>query len=161
MFNQKEIAGRLKLARIKKGYKSARSFSKLNNLAESTYAQHESGKRKLNTTTLLHYSEKLSVNPGWILTGQEPIFLDRENLDSNNSKRYIIANVPKISVVLKMLIPFVMNGHITREQELYTILLTLYNDTEQYNLDLKDIKDTLTRLIKNIHYENSYNNLWY
>ncbi|NQY42566.1 MAG: helix-turn-helix transcriptional regulator [Legionellales bacterium] len=155
MLNQKEIAGRLKLARSKKGYKSARSFSKQNNLAESTYAQHESGKRKLNTTTLLNYREKLSVNPGWILTGQEPIFLDKEKLESHNSTRYIVANVPKISVILKILIPFVMNGQIKTHKDLHSILITLYNNTEQYNFDLKDIKDALPKLIKDSQYENA------
>ncbi len=147
MLNQKEIASRLKLARLKRGYRSARSFSKQNKLAESTYAQHESGKRKLNTTTLLNYSKKLSINPGWILTGQEPILLDQEKLEDDNTTRYIVANVPVISIMLKTLIPYITNGQITTQKDFKRILCTLYTETDQYNFDINMIKDTLSRII--------------
>jgi len=67
------IAIRLKLARRKRNFRSARKFAKRYTISESTYAQHESGKRSLSIITLLKYSGLLSINPAWLLTGEGDI----------------------------------------------------------------------------------------
>ena len=145
MLDQKEIAGRLKLARIKRGYRSARSFSIHNKLAESTYAQHESGKRKLNTSTLLSYSKKLSVNPGWILTGQEPILINNDSPQNND--KFLIANFPIISIILKMLVNDINNNFISNYKELNKIVCSVYAEIYQNELDLDIVAGTIKRII--------------
>lgn len=66
-----QIGKRLQIARKSLGFKSARSFARKHGIPESTYSQHETGKRSLNPTTMLTYCERLNVNPGWLITGQQ------------------------------------------------------------------------------------------
>ena len=63
---------RLKKARQNKGFASARSFAKNFNVPESTYTQHESGKRQFSVATLFEYSKFLDISPMWLLTGEKP-----------------------------------------------------------------------------------------
>lgn len=67
--SQQQIGTRLREARRAAGYSSARYFATTHNIPESTYSQHETGKRSLSVDMLLHYSTLLQVNPGWLLTG--------------------------------------------------------------------------------------------
>lgn len=64
-----QLGQRLRAARKAAHYKSARAFSSQYNIPETTYAQHESGKRSLNVETLIHYSRLLNISAGWLLTG--------------------------------------------------------------------------------------------
>lgn len=63
------ICKRLKAARQKSGFKSARNFANDYNIAESTYIQHESGKRTMNLSNIIKYSNILKINTTWLLTG--------------------------------------------------------------------------------------------
>ena len=133
----KLIASRLKEARIKRGYRSARIFSQYNNLAESTYAQHESGKRKLNIDTLLQYSQILSVDPCWLLTGNPPFdahapFINLSELstetDLAQDKEYMEVNIQLLTKVLLLLVPSVVNRKVISASELTSIIYRIYND---------------------------------
>jgi len=64
-----EIAMRLRAAR-KVNYPSARLFANAHDIAESTYCQHENGKRGLCVTALWDYGSWLGIDPGWLLTGK-------------------------------------------------------------------------------------------
>lgn len=66
-----EIGKRLRKARKLRGYKSARAFAIEQKIPESTYSQHETGKRSLSPEIVLRYSECLKVGPGWLLSGHE------------------------------------------------------------------------------------------
>ena len=66
-----EIGKRLRKARKSRGYRSARIFAVEQQIPESTYSQHETGKRSLSPATVLRYCKYLDINPGWLLTGQE------------------------------------------------------------------------------------------
>ncbi len=64
-----EIGKRLRKARKSCGYKSARAFAIEQHIPESTYSQHETGKRSLSPETVLRYCECLGMEAGWLLTG--------------------------------------------------------------------------------------------
>lgn len=66
-----QIGRRLRLARKACGYKSARAFATKYNIPESTYSQHETGKRALGPELLIFYSQCLGIEPGWLLTGPD------------------------------------------------------------------------------------------
>lgn len=74
------IGKRLQTARKALGFKSARSFARQHGIPESTYSQHETGKRSLNPTTMVAYCERLNVTPGWLITGEDATTLDASNL---------------------------------------------------------------------------------
>ena len=66
-----EIGKRLRKARKLRGYKSARAFAIEHKIPESTYSQHETGKRSLNPEIVLRYCECLAIDTGWLLSGRE------------------------------------------------------------------------------------------
>lgn len=66
-----EIGKRLRKARKLRGYKSARAFAIEQKIPESTYSQHETGKRSLSPEIVLRYCDCLDVDPGWLLSGRE------------------------------------------------------------------------------------------
>lgn len=85
----KEIGKRLRKARKLSGYKSARSFAIEQKIPESTYSQHETGKRSLSPEIVLRYCECLQVDPGWLLSGRETgkTFLEVAEVSLNSSLR--------------------------------------------------------------------------
>ena len=75
----KEIGERLRIARIRAGYKTIQSFISDYKIAKSTYTQYETGMRALPVNLLLEFSSLLKTNLTWLLTGQGPIeIIDRE-----------------------------------------------------------------------------------
>ena len=66
----KQIASRLKEARIASGFKSSKDFSNSNDIPTSTYSQHETGKRSISAELIINYSRILDINPYWLLTGK-------------------------------------------------------------------------------------------
>lgn len=66
----KEISNRLKIARQRAGFRSARAFAMAHKIPYVTYSQHEAGSRRLNPDTLLKYATLLHVSPAWILSGE-------------------------------------------------------------------------------------------
>lgn len=78
-----QIGQRLRAIRKAAGYHSAKSFAKQHKFPESTYSQHETGKRSINAETLLEYSRLIGFNPGWLLTGTGIPFLSNDIQDSH------------------------------------------------------------------------------
>jgi len=66
-----EIGNRLRGARKSFGCRSAREFAIKHGIPESTYSQHETGKRSLSPDTLMRYCKWLDIDPGWLLSGSE------------------------------------------------------------------------------------------
>lgn len=66
---QQEIAARLKQARIKAGYRTAREFCDKNDIKQPTYSNHENGKRGLKRPVAKHYAALLGVSDQWLLDG--------------------------------------------------------------------------------------------
>lgn len=65
------IHSRLKNARLRAGYKSARQFALQNGLIENTYRSHESGERGIKQPEAEKYAALLKVDLYWLLTGRE------------------------------------------------------------------------------------------
>jgi transcriptional regulator with XRE-family HTH domain len=65
----KAIGLRLRIARKTAGFKTALDFAKQQQLAKSTYSQHENGKRALTAEQIIHYAQQLEVEASWLLTG--------------------------------------------------------------------------------------------
>lgn len=65
-----QIGLRLKAARKAANFKTAREFSCHYHIPETTFAQHEAGKRALKVETLIYYCRILGIDPGWLLTGR-------------------------------------------------------------------------------------------
>ncbi len=65
----RDIASRLRKARQEAGFKSAKAFALFYGTKPSTYAQHESGARKIKSELIVGYSAALQLNPHWLLTG--------------------------------------------------------------------------------------------
>lgn len=76
------IPQRLRHARIKAGYRSARAFAFKHKIAYVTYSQHETGKRQLSPEVIFKYSRFLKISPGWLLTGDGEIDLHEYPRDS-------------------------------------------------------------------------------
>ena len=87
-----QIGKRLQQARKALGFRSARSFARQHGIPESTYSQHETGKRSLNPTTMVGYCERLSIHPGWLVTGKEAAINDLSQLRAilqNELRQYV------------------------------------------------------------------------
>ncbi len=63
------IPKRLRHARTKAGFRSARAFALKYKIPYVTYSQHEAGKRQLSPEIIFKYSRFLKISPGWLLTG--------------------------------------------------------------------------------------------
>src|ERR1700727_955809 len=93
----KEIAKRLKAARKAAGFKSARDFALAQNIALSTYAQHEAGKRSINAELIINYSKTFQINPYWLLTGDGDPYsgvIDKERKAILEHETYSISRNP-------------------------------------------------------------------
>ena len=55
------ISKRLKIARIASGYKTAKDFAAQHDIPNTTYSQHESGKRALSVENLCNYASLLNI----------------------------------------------------------------------------------------------------
>lgn len=65
-----DIGSRLRHARRLYGYRSARSFAQLHDIPESTYSQHETGKRALSPELIVFYCRIFNIDPTWLLMGK-------------------------------------------------------------------------------------------
>ena len=67
---KREVAARLKAARVAAGYTTAEEFSSKNRIPQPTYNTHETGPRGLKTATATIYAGKLgNCDAAWLLTG--------------------------------------------------------------------------------------------
>ncbi len=67
-----KICKRLKEARIKAGFKSAKDFAEKKKLKVSTYSLHEAGTRSMSLDIIEQYANILDINTNWLLAGIEP-----------------------------------------------------------------------------------------
>ena len=96
-----QIGLRLRSARRAANFKSARTFAFQYNIPESTYSQHETGKRSLSPEMLLRYSDLLNVDPSWLLTGegspnQDQVKQEMTSPEIQNLKDYLDGSVNTI-----------------------------------------------------------------
>lgn len=63
------MGDRLKWARTKKGFGSARKAAMANGWTYSTYAAHENGQNEFGPEDAAVYGRIFGVSPGWLLTG--------------------------------------------------------------------------------------------
>lgn len=66
------MGDRLKAARIKAGYPSARQAAIKNNWPVSTYAAHENGQNEFGPEDAERYAKALKTAAGWLLTAEGP-----------------------------------------------------------------------------------------
>ena len=88
-----QIGNRLRAARKAAGFKSARAFAEKYEIPESTYSQHELGKRSLNADTLMKYSALCAINPSWLLTGAGQPYLSK----NTSKEKLLFSNLEPIS----------------------------------------------------------------
>jgi DNA-binding XRE family transcriptional regulator len=65
------IAARLREARIKAGYRSARAFAQRNAISVTTYQHHENGRRALNLENAARYAAYFRTSMNYLLTGMK------------------------------------------------------------------------------------------
>ena len=154
------IAARLMAAR-QVDYNSARSFAMAFSIPVTTYSQHETGKRALGVSALLEYSEKLKVNPAWILTGkglpypndeqgltkQAALYQylsasDKEELFCTEQNFLIKGEVAEVDVallkaVLKKVVANAASIQLS-DEELVAFTLETYNSIVQTSASLED-----------------------
>jgi transcriptional regulator with XRE-family HTH domain len=77
-----EMSERLKEARTKAGYASARSAALKFGWPVSTYGAHENGQNDYDAEAAAKYAKAYRVSPGYLLTGEDPPISaeDREDL---------------------------------------------------------------------------------
>lgn len=66
----REIPKRLKTARLKRGFETAKAFATKNGVAASTYCQHETGKRQMSLRVIAYYAQALDIDIQWLIQGK-------------------------------------------------------------------------------------------
>lgn len=110
----KNVCQRLKQARVKNGFSSARTFAIKNNIPDSTYTQHESGKRKMSIEILFGYCSILQVDPCWVITGDSSLSNEKPAFPSlplykdwNKSPRDKLKMPVNLAVLVKIILKLV------------------------------------------------------
>ncbi len=67
---RKEIATRLQIARIARGYQSRSSFVEAFNLKLSTYNAHETGRHEIGASYISKYCIALNISIDWLILGK-------------------------------------------------------------------------------------------
>lgn len=124
----KKIAEKLKNSRINAGFGTAKDFAKKYNIPYITYAQHESGKRRMSAKAMIKYTKLLKKNSNYFL----------EDIDDENglaSVRIVgnASNVPAINydLFMKILNHILKIQHIKKES--LPILKCVKNAISAYN----------------------------
>lgn len=68
---RKEIATRLKEAREKAGYESAKSFCEIRHVPFKDYLNHEEGKTIMRASQAMHYCNLLNIPLNWLMVGDD------------------------------------------------------------------------------------------
>lgn len=158
-----EIALRLSAAR-RVSFDSARNFAKQFGVAESTYCQHENGKRALSVNALWEYASWLGVDQGWLLTGrglpyphdrdctekQAALFHQLDELDKERlyeeEQRYLITDgytmvdVDVLKQVMSMLVTSLKNNINIDADIFLEFVIDTYNSVIQTSASLEDKK---------------------
>lgn len=82
------MADRLRHAREKKGFETAKEFAEKHGIPQPTYAMHEKGTRGLQREVVKRYAGLLGINEVWLLTGEGP-FEGGDDLD----RIYVVGKV--------------------------------------------------------------------
>lgn len=85
------IGSRLRFLRKKLGF-NQEDFASLIGTGRSNLSRMESGTYPPGKAQLLLLKEKLHVNPGWIMEGEEPLFLEEKKTRGQNIP--ILASIP-------------------------------------------------------------------
>jgi DNA-binding XRE family transcriptional regulator len=64
-----ELHERLREARKRAGYRSARDFAQKQKIKERTYRSHETGEYRPSLEALMHYCRVLNRSPSWLILG--------------------------------------------------------------------------------------------
>jgi hypothetical protein len=85
-----EIADRLQIARIARGYRSRLAFVKQFNFKLSTYNSHEIGRHKIGASYINQYCIALNISITWLLQGRgNPLdYSPRKNLENGIEKHF-------------------------------------------------------------------------
>lgn len=67
---RKEIATRLQIARIVRGYQSRSAFAKAFSLKLSTYNAHETGRHEIGASYINKYCIALNISINWLILGK-------------------------------------------------------------------------------------------
>jgi DNA-binding XRE family transcriptional regulator len=96
-------ARRLKEARENMGYPSAAAAARQLNIPESTYREHENGRRPIGIDEAVMYSREFRVTLTWLATGEHPYPRDPElaELISQLSPHGMQRILPVIRAVLR------------------------------------------------------------
>lgn len=159
MEKDKEISVRIKQARIASGYRSARIFAKEFGIAESTYAQHESGKRKISLATLLDYCKLLGTNPAWVITGREPMLTYDLVNKTKEQPNYMAVYTPILLAIVKDLLEKVPSYKIDGEEHLSKIVTTIYKDIKALEFDLSAIDKVADKIYKELKVNKLHTNI--
>jgi len=73
MAGDKEVADRLRQARVAAGYDSAAEAADALDMREPSYAAHENGGRAFSLQKAVEYAKFFDVNLVWLATGAGPI----------------------------------------------------------------------------------------
>lgn len=76
---------RLRAARIAAGFKTSKEFTKAFDIPESTYSQHESGKRYPDDARMRFYADSFRVNYDWLQTGEGEPYGKHASMKKNES----------------------------------------------------------------------------
>ncbi|WP_342220259.1 hypothetical protein [Rickettsiella endosymbiont of Miltochrista miniata] len=85
-----EIAARLQIARIARGYRSRLAFVRQFNFKLGTYNAHEIGRHKIGTNYICQYCIALNISITWLLLGRgNPIdYSPRKELEKGIEKHF-------------------------------------------------------------------------
>lgn len=89
-----DVSDRLKAARLKAGYPTAKLFAQKNRIPYTTYSQYESSKRQMSPSVIVQICKMLNIDPSWLLTG-ENINQEAVNLSQSNVAAWNKAHKPK------------------------------------------------------------------
>lgn len=149
-----QMAGRLREARIAAGYKTLSAFSMKNGIPLSTYCQYEMGKRCLGAEIIVDYSRLLNIDPGWLLTGENPR-IDCYSQSKNNLQP--IKNGPSwvdvslLKEIFKFLLPVLNDQSLKFEpEEILDFYFDIYNNLIQTSTDEKDRRIIIEMLVNSL-----------
>jgi transcriptional regulator with XRE-family HTH domain len=123
-----EIGKRLQKARKNSGYRSARAFARHHSIPESTYSQHETGKRSLSPKMVIYYCECFNINPTWLISGQEEKPAEQQWLNTAVLQKALKESLLKFSVAPAGF----------RVEEIVSYCLTLYRNVVQATEQLQN-----------------------
>jgi transcriptional regulator with XRE-family HTH domain len=140
------IGARLSAAR-RVVFSSAREFANKYQMAESTYSQHETGKRALSVSVLLNYACWLEVSPGWLLTGEGAPYPDHDDT-TRESKLYQNLSVLDQVQIAKMHNNYLIKGNVARvEVHLFSYAFKYFFRLCKEHTLLLDAEKSLSLLI--------------